>query len=355
MKAVASVKSVIELAEAEAQLAPQLPDGVSAGTRAALAAANIVALTPVQKDAIPQALLGADVLAKGKTGTGKTLAFLVPTVERLLTGAHRVDVAGRSGTVRSLILTSARELATQIATEAERLLSYQEASGAASLKVVTVVGGRGIGADLSALAAGADLLVATPGRLGEHVEKTDGFVARLGGVETVVLDEADQLVEGGFLKLVESLLRTLPPTRQTLCFSATLPLPLMEVLLLTSSDLPWTNTSPSPRPNPSPNPSTSTDPSPHPHLPVLQVLRSNMRADHVLVGVAVGVDGSASAADSAAAAAGGGAAGGGAADETHSKTPQAAAVVPMADTLAALLHALRAEVRARPDDFKVVL
>ena len=89
MKAVASVKSVIELAEAEAQLAPQLPDGVSAGTRAALAAANIVALTPVQKDAIPQALLGADVLAKGKTGTGKTLAFLVPTVERLLTGAHR--------------------------------------------------------------------------------------------------------------------------------------------------------------------------------------------------------------------------------------------------------------------------
>ena len=236
MKAVASVKSVIELAEAEAQLAPQLPDGVSAGTRAALAAANIVALTPVQKDAIPQALLGADVLAKGKTGTGKTLAFLVPTVERLLTGAHRVDVAGHSGTVRSLILTSARELATQIATEAERLLSYQEASGAASLKVVTVVGGRGIGADLSALAAGADLLVATPGRLGEHVEKTDGFVARLGGVETVVLDEADQLVEGGFLKLVESLLRILPPTRQTLCFSATLPLPLMEVLLLTSSD-----------------------------------------------------------------------------------------------------------------------
>ena len=235
MKAVASVKSVIELAEAEAQLAPQLPDGVSAGTRAALAAANIVALTPVQKDAIPQALLGADVLAKGKTGTGKTLAFLVPTVERLLTGAHRVDT-GRSGTVRSLILTSARELATQIATEAERLLSYQEASGAASLKVVTVVGGRGIGADLSALAAGADLLVATPGRLGEHVEKTDGFVARLGGVETVVLDEADQLVEGGFLKLVESLLRILPPTRQTLCFSATLPLPLMEVLLLTSSD-----------------------------------------------------------------------------------------------------------------------
>ena len=226
MKIVPSANSVISMAEVEAQL-PALPDAVSAGTRAALAAANIVALTPVQKDAIPHALLGADVLAKGKTGTGKTLAFLVPTVERLLTGAHRVDVGG--GAVRSLILTSARELATQIATEAERLLSYQKTAGAAPLKVVTVVGGRGIGADLSALASGADLLVATPGRLGEHVEKTDGFVARLGGVETVVLDEADQLVEGGFLKLVESLLRTLPPTRQTLCFSATLPLPLMEV------------------------------------------------------------------------------------------------------------------------------
>ena len=292
MKAVGSVRSVIELTDA------QLPDAVSAGTRAALAAANITALTPVQRDAIPQALQGADVLAKGKTGTGKTLAFLVPTVERLLTGAHRVEVG--SGTVRSLILTSARELATQIATEAERLLSHQGASGAAKLSVVTIVGGRGIGADLSALATGADLLVATPGRLGEHVEKTEGFVARLGGVETLVLDEADQLVEGGFLKLVESLLRTLPPSRQTLCFSATLPVPLMEVL------------------------------------------RSNLRADHVLVGV----DDSADAAAAAET---------GAADETHSKTPQAAAVVPMADTIAALIHAVRAEVRARPDDFKVVV
>jgi ATP-dependent RNA helicase RhlE len=166
--------------------------------------------TPVQKDAIPPALAGRDVLACAMTGSGKTAAFLLPIMQRLMTK--------RRGTTRALILTPTRELAAQIDSHFGDLAVHTPLSGAA------VYGGVGLGPQEHAFRSGVDVIVATPGRLLDHFRQP---YARLDALEVLVLDEADRMLDMGFLPDIRRVLKHLPPRRQTLFFSATMPPPIV--------------------------------------------------------------------------------------------------------------------------------
>jgi ATP-dependent RNA helicase RhlE len=166
--------------------------------------------TPIQREAIPPALAGRDVLACAVTGSGKTAAFLLPVLQRLI---------GRPcGTTRALVLAPTRELAAQIDTHRQGLGRHTRLTGAA------IFGGVGYGPQEHALRGGADVLVATPGRLLDHLGQGS---ARLGGVEVLVLDEADRMLDMGFLPDIRRVLRHLPARRQTLFLSATMPPPIV--------------------------------------------------------------------------------------------------------------------------------
>ncbi len=175
-------------------------------TVAALARRGITAPTPIQRAALPAALEGRDVLGLARTGTGKTLAFALPIAERLPARTAR----GRAP--RALVLAPTRELALQVARELDRVAPH--------LVGVTVYGGTGYQAQARALAAGADYVVATPGRARDYQKRR---VLRLEEVEIAVLDEADEMLKAGFEEEVEALLGATPGGRQTLLFSATLP------------------------------------------------------------------------------------------------------------------------------------
>jgi ATP-dependent RNA helicase RhlE len=163
--------------------------------------------TPVQGQAIPPALEGRDVLACAMTGSGKTAAFLLPILHRLV-GKPR-------GTTRTLILTPTRELAAQIHEHLEELAAHTQITSAA------IFGGVGIGPQEKAFRRGVDILIATPGRLLDHFQYP---YAKLEGLEYLVLDEADRMLDMGFLPDIRRVLRHLPKgPRQTLFFSATLP------------------------------------------------------------------------------------------------------------------------------------
>ena len=162
--------------------------------------------TPIQQQAIPPVMEGRDVLARAMTGSGKTAAFLLPIL-------HRV-IAKPRGTTRALILTPTRELAAQIAEHLEGLAAHTPLTGAA------IFGGVGMGPQERALRHGVDVLVATPGRLLDHFRH--GYAA-LRGLEVLVLDEADRMLDIGFLPDIRRILRHVPARRQTLLFSATLP------------------------------------------------------------------------------------------------------------------------------------
>jgi ATP-dependent RNA helicase RhlE len=166
--------------------------------------------TPIQEAAIPPALAGRDVLAGAMTGSGKTAAFVLPILHRL--------AAKPRGTTRALVLTPTRELAAQIAEHLEALAVHTPMSGAA------VFGGVGMGPQEHALRRGVDVLIATPGRLLDHFRFP---YARLHGLEVLVLDEADRMLDMGFLPDIRRILRHLPAKRQTLFFSATLPPPIV--------------------------------------------------------------------------------------------------------------------------------
>jgi ATP-dependent RNA helicase RhlE len=172
----------------------------------AVAALGFTAPTPVQASAIAPARAGRDVLACAATGTGKTAAFLLPVMHRLL--------AGRRRTTRALVLAPTRELAAQIDEQRVALGRYTNLSGAA------IFGGVAMGPQESALRRGVEILVATPGRLLDHLRFP---YARLDGVDIVVLDEADRMLDMGFLPDVRRILGGLARQRQTLLFSATLP------------------------------------------------------------------------------------------------------------------------------------
>jgi ATP-dependent RNA helicase RhlE len=165
--------------------------------------------TPIQTDAIPPGLLGKDLLACAMTGSGKTAAFLLPILHRLI-GKPR-------GVTRALVLAPTRELAAQIAENLADLAKFTGLRGAA------VFGGVGMGPQERAFRTGVDVIVATPGRLLDHFQQ--GY-ARLSGLEVLVLDEADRMLDMGFLPDIRRVLKHLPPNRQTLFFSATLPAPI---------------------------------------------------------------------------------------------------------------------------------
>ena len=165
--------------------------------------------TPIQKEAIPPALAGRDVIACAATGSGKTAAFLLPILHRLM--------GRRRGTTRVLVLTPTRELAAQIDEHRQKLGGRARIDGAA------VFGGVGMGPQEHAFRRGADILVATPGRLLDHFQYP---YARLAGLDVLVLDEADRMLDMGFLPDIRRVLRHLPAARQTLLFSATIPAPI---------------------------------------------------------------------------------------------------------------------------------
>src|SRR5262245_44116917 len=166
--------------------------------------------TPVQKDAIPPALAGRDVLACAMTGSGKTAAFLLPIVQRLMP-------KGR-GVTRALVLAPTRELAAQVDAHLAELAVHTPVRGAA------VYGGVGMGPQEHAFRSGVDVIVATPGRLLDHFRHP---YASLRGLEVLVLDEADRMLDMGFLPDIRRVLKHLPARRQTLFFSATMPAPIV--------------------------------------------------------------------------------------------------------------------------------
>ena len=168
--------------------------------------------TPIQNDAIPPAMAGRDVLAAAATGSGKSAAFLLPIVHRL--------IDKKRGTTRALIITPTRELAAQIDQHLRELAIHTPVSGAA------IYGGVGMGPQEHAFRSGVDVLVATPGRLLDHFRY--GY-AKLEGLEILVLDEADRMLDMGFLPDIRRVLKHLPAKRQTFFFSATLPPPIVQL------------------------------------------------------------------------------------------------------------------------------
>ena len=175
-----------------------------------VAALGFDTATPIQRDAIPPVHAGRDVLACAMTGSGKTAAFLLPILHRLL-GRPR-------GTTRVLVLAPTRELAAQIDEHRQELGRHTRLTGAA------IFGGVGYGPQEQALRRGVDVLVATPGRLLDHFGQP---YARLAGLEVLVLDEADRMLDMGFLPDIRRVLQHLPARRQTLFFSATMPPPIV--------------------------------------------------------------------------------------------------------------------------------
>ena len=169
--------------------------------------------TPIQKAAVPPALEGRDVLASAPTGTGKTAAFLLPVLQRMLSGRERRNA-------RALILTPTRELAGQVEEQLRRLATRSGLRGA------IIVGGVAMGPQVRQLRTGVDVIVATPGRLLDHLQQGN---VRLGDVEVLVLDEADRMLDMGFLPAIRQVLAEVPAERQTLLFSATLPRPIVEL------------------------------------------------------------------------------------------------------------------------------
>src|SRR5213594_2913784 len=170
--------------------------------------------TPIQQQAIPPALEGRDVLGLAQTGTGKTAAFALPILERL-------NAKRRPGP-RALIIAPTRELATQIQAETMALAQFT------GIKTVTIFGGVSASAQIRALHARPEIIIACPGRLLDLMQQG---VVKLGGVEVLVLDEADHMFDMGFLPNVRRILKALPPKRQNLLFSATMP---AEVRVLTA-------------------------------------------------------------------------------------------------------------------------
>ena len=198
--------------------APAAPSFIALGLSPALSAAAAelgwAVPTPVQAAALPAILQGQDVLATAPTGSGKTAAFVLPLLQRLLAAPD--DLAHRPRPLRALILAPTRELALQTAEVLQRLAQH----AAPALKTVVAVGGLSINPQMMALRGGAQVVVATPGRL---LDLLDHNALRLSELAVLVLDEADRLLDLGFADEVGRLLAALPARRQTLLLSATLP------------------------------------------------------------------------------------------------------------------------------------
>ena len=182
--------------------------GVSEVLNTLLQGQGIVKPTPVQEEAIPPLVQGLDVIARAKTGTGKTLAFLLPIMDKI-----HVENAYP----QALIMAPTRELALQITEEARKLARHT------GVKILAVYGGQDVEKQLRKLEGGRHLIIGTPGRLLDHMRRG---TLDLNGVKMLVLDEADQMLHMGFLEDVETIITAVPYRRQTMLFSATMPDPI---------------------------------------------------------------------------------------------------------------------------------
>lgn len=167
--------------------------------------------TPIQSEAIPVALQGRDLIGQAQTGTGKTAAFGIPIIEK---------VNEASGHIQAIVLTPTRELAMQVAEELNRIGQYK------SVKALPIYGGQEIHRQIKALKNRPQIIVATPGRLMDHIRR--GTI-RLHTIDIVVLDEADEMLNMGFVEDIETILKEIPEKRQTLLFSATMPRAIQEI------------------------------------------------------------------------------------------------------------------------------
>ena len=190
---------------------------ISASLKQQLANATFTTPTPVQAGAIPPALEGRDILATAQTGTGKTLSFLIPLIEKMQAGT-RAEVRTRGAF--GLILLPTRELAMQVQEHYRKLTGNQ---GSAAL----VVGGMAEGPQLQQIRRGAQLIVATPGRLEDFLSRK---LVNLSGIKMLVLDEVDRMLDMGFKPAIKRIVAALPAERQTLCYSATLSPQIKEVV-----------------------------------------------------------------------------------------------------------------------------
>ena len=163
-------------------------------------------MTTIQAMVLPTALEGKDVIAQAKTGSGKTATFALPLLAKL---------NPRHFGAQALVLCPTRELATQVATEIRRLIRHQQ-----NIKIVILCGGQSIGPQIGSLEHGAHIIVGTPGRIKDHLRKK---TLNLGQISTLVLDEADRMLDMGFFDDIESIIKETPKSRQTLLFSATYP------------------------------------------------------------------------------------------------------------------------------------
>ena len=184
--------------------------GLSQPVLQALALKEYTVSTPIQEQAIPVLLKGRDLLGIAQTGTGKTAAFMLPSIDRLT----QSDKRPQPRTCRMLVLAPTRELASQIAESARAYARFSHMS------VATVFGGTSINKNRQDVSRGVDILVATPGRLIDLIEQ--GMLT-LKAVEILVLDEADQMLDLGFIHALKAIVKMLPAKRQTLFFSATMP------------------------------------------------------------------------------------------------------------------------------------
>src|SRR6188508_921657 len=182
--------------------------GLSDKVLAAVKAAGYPAPTPIQEQSIPHVLARRDVLGIAQTGTGKTAAFTLPMITRLENGRARARMP------RTLILEPTRELAAQVQE------SFEKYGAGQKLNVALVIGGVSFDEQDAKLARGVDVLIATPGRLLDHFERGKLLLT---GVELLVIDEADRMLDMGFIPDIERIVKLVPFTRQTLFFSATMP------------------------------------------------------------------------------------------------------------------------------------
>ncbi|WP_210396540.1 ATP-dependent RNA helicase DbpA [Motiliproteus sediminis] len=164
------------------------------------------AMTPIQAASLPHALAGKDLIAKAKTGSGKTASFGIGLIEKL---------NPRFFGVQGLVLCPTRELATQVAKELRRLARYRD-----NIKILMIAGGQPIGPQIGSLEHGAHIVVGTPGRIADHLRKG---TLQLDQLNTLVLDEADRMLDMGFIDAIAGIIEHTPASRQTLLFSATYP------------------------------------------------------------------------------------------------------------------------------------
>ncbi|KAI5076371.1 hypothetical protein GOP47_0008436 [Adiantum capillus-veneris] len=213
-----SVVSGINVEPSKAHLTQTRFDGFNVSPLSIKALHSVLkyeTMTVVQEATFPSILRGQDVMAKARTGTGKTIAFLLPAIEVIL----RESGAGTRNQVFALIVCPTRELAQQVAVEAKQLLSFHK-----NLNAQSVYGGTNIRGDQMELREKpCQILVGTPGRLVDHIQNTPNFTRFLRSVKLLVLDEADRMLDMGFKQSLEQIRQALPSHRQNLLFSATIP------------------------------------------------------------------------------------------------------------------------------------